>query len=84
MEPEKSAASPAEHQSIIGYNAKLGMVFFVVYLLIYALFVFLCTFTLDFMSKPWIGGVNIAVWYGFGLIVGAFVLASAFLMMCKK
>jgi len=73
-----------DERSVIRYNAKLGMTFFLIYLAIYAAFVLLCTFDLELMSKPWIGGVNLAIWYGFGLIAGAFILASAFLMLCKK
>jgi len=76
--------SAGETQSTIRYNAKLGMTFFLIYMAIYSAFVLLCTFKLDTMSQPWIGGVNLAIWYGFGLIAGAFILASAFLMLCKK
>ncbi len=86
MEPSKpsTGSPPAEDRSVIRYNARLGMLFFLIYLVIYASFVLLCTFRLDLMSRPWIGGVNVAIWYGFALIGGAFVLASAFLMLCKK
>jgi len=86
MEPIKPPAGlpPEEDAAVVRYNARLGMLFFLIYLAIYASFVLLCTFSLDTMSRPWIGGVNIAIWYGFGLIIGAFVLASAFLVLCKK
>ena len=86
MEPVKPPAGPVpiEDRSVIRYNARLGMVFFLLYLSIYAIFVVLCTFKLDWMSHPWIGGVNVAIWYGFGLIASAFIMATAYLMLCKK
>lgn len=65
------------------FNARLGIVLFFVYLLIYGLFVGLSAFRLDLMSKPFIGGVNLAVVYGFALIVGALVLALLYMALCK-
>ena len=65
------------------YNARLGVVLFLVYLVIYALFVGLSAFRLDLMSKPVLGGVNLAVVYGFGLILGAFLLAILYMFLCR-
>ncbi|CAN5611600.1 hypothetical protein BH10PLA1_BH10PLA1_15240 [soil metagenome] len=88
MEPSKSGAEPAGSSplddAVVQYNARLGIGFFLVYLAVYAAFVLLCTFKLEFMSQPWIGGVNVAVWYGFGLIIAAFVMAAAYLVLCKR
>ena len=66
------------------YNARLGIVLFIVYLLIYAGFVALSAFAPSVMAKPVVGGVNLAVVYGFGLIVGAFVLAIVYMAMCRR
>ena len=77
--------SPAvEHHSTISYNARLGLILFVIYLAIYGVFVGLCAFKYTSMAEPWLGGVNVAVWYGFVLIVGAFVMAVIYLAMCRK
>jgi uncharacterized membrane protein (DUF485 family) len=53
----------------------LGLKLFVLYLVAYALFVGLNAFSPDVMKTPVVAGVNLAIVYGFGLIVGAFVLA---------
>jgi adenosylcobinamide amidohydrolase len=53
----------------------LGLKLFALYLAAYGTFVGLNAFWPDVMKKPVIAGVNLAIVYGFGLIVGAFVLA---------
>ena len=63
-------------------NARLGIVLFIIYLLVYAAFVGLCAFSLKTMETPLLG-VNLAVVYGFGLIGFAFVLAMIYMWMCK-
>jgi uncharacterized membrane protein (DUF485 family) len=76
-------AEPGEHHSTISYNARLGLVMFAIYCVIYAVFVGLCTFALEFMGHTQIGGVNLAVWYGFALILFAFVFAAIYLYLCR-
>ena len=66
------------------HNARLGVVLFMVYLAIYATFVYLSAFRADLMGKPSLGGVNLAIVYGFGLIGGAFVLAIVYMIFCKS
>lgn len=60
------------------------MVLFVLYLLIYTTFVLLSAFAPTVMSKPVIGGVNLAVVYGFGLIGLALVLAIVYMFLCRR
>jgi len=56
-------------------TSRIGMVLFVFYLLLYGGFVFINTFSPETMeATPWMG-VNVAILYGFGLIIAAFVLA---------
>ena len=66
------------------YNARLGIVLFIVYLLIYAGFVALSAFAPSVMAKPVIGGVNLAVVYGFALIGLAFVMAMVYAIACRR
>jgi hypothetical protein len=65
-------------------TARLGMFFFIVYALFYAIFVYLSAFHLDVMSYH--GGlqVNVAVWYGFTLIISPLLLAILYARMCKR
>ena len=68
----------------ISYNARVGLILFFLYLIFYALFVYLSAFRGDLMAQPALAGVNLAVVYGFGLIFGAFVLALVYMFLCRK
>ncbi len=64
-------------------NARIGIVLFAVYLLLYGGFVFLNAFAADVMETTPIAGVNLAILYGFGLIIAALVLALLYGLLCK-
>jgi len=66
------------------YNARLGIVLFLVYLALYATFVGLSAFDPQLMARPAVGGVNLAIVYGFGLIIAAFVLALGYMFLCRR
>jgi len=63
-------------------NRRLGLVLFCVYLGLYAGFVLLSAFRPDVCDAPALGGVNVAVMYGFALIIAAFVLALVYGVLC--
>ncbi len=65
-------------------NARVGLVLFIIYLLFYGGFVFLNAFAADVMEMTPIAGVNLAILYGFALIVAAFVLALVYGFLCKE
>jgi uncharacterized membrane protein (DUF485 family) len=77
-------SSPNELTGAARYNARLGIVLFIFYLLIYAVFVALSAFSPQTMAKPFIGRVNLAVVYGFGLIVLAFVMSIIYMALCRS
>ena len=56
-------------------NARLGFALFSIYLVLYGGFVFINAFAPSLMELTPLAGVNLAVWYGFGLIVAALALA---------
>ena len=56
-------------------QSRVGLALFVVYLLIYLGFVLLNAFSPATMKSTPIAGVNLAVLYGFGLIVAAIIMA---------
>ena len=56
-------------------NSRIGYVLFLVYLLFYGGFVLLNAFSPETMEATPIAGINVAILYGFGLIIAAFVLA---------
>ena len=64
-------------------NGRLGFVLFGVYLLLYGGFVLLNTFAPQTMEALPFAGVNLAILYGFGLIVAALILALIYGAFCK-
>lgn len=63
-------------------NTRFGFVLFFVYLLFYGGFVVLSAFSPETMERMPIAGINLAVLYGFGLIIVAFVLALIYGAVC--
>jgi uncharacterized membrane protein (DUF485 family) len=72
------------HDRHVPRNARYGLVLFFAYVIVYALFVYLSAFRADLMAWQPMGGVNLAVWYGLGLIVFAIVLAVIYMFICKS
>ena len=64
-------------------NTRIGMSLFAVYLLLYGGFVFTAAFHPETMEQTPLAGVNVAIWYGFGLIAVAFVLALIYGWACQ-
>ncbi|MBQ17167.1 MAG: hypothetical protein CMJ65_08580 [Planctomycetaceae bacterium] len=65
-------------------NRKLGLILFAVYLVLYGSFVLVMAFDAKRLQAIGPGGVNLAVWAGFGLIVIALVLALVYGWMCRS
>ncbi|REJ85661.1 MAG: DUF485 domain-containing protein [Planctomycetota bacterium] len=63
---------------------RYGLSLFAVYLLIYGGFVLLNTFAPDRVEATPLFGVNLAILYGFFLIIAAFVLALTYGWLCRK
>jgi len=68
----------------IARNTRQGLVLFVVYLAFYAAFVLINAFRPTWMDTAVAGGINLAVWYGFGLIAGALVVALIYGWLCRS
>ena len=65
------------------YNARLGLFLFAVYLLAYSAFVIINAFWPALMDRVVAAGLNLAVVYGLGLIVGALILALIYAGLCR-
>ena len=63
-------------------NARIGLILFFVYLLLYGGFVLTNAFSPETMELTPLAGINLAVLYGFGLIISAFVLALLYGFLC--
>lgn len=65
-------------------KSKLGVKLFLVYTIIYFGFVIIGVFFSDLMGVYVIGGQNLAVVYGFGLIILAIVMGFIYNAMCTR
>ena len=65
-------------------NSRIGLILFFLYLLLYGGFVLLNTFSSETMEATPIAGINVAILYGFGLIIAAFVLALIYGWLCHS
>jgi len=77
---------PEEQENIetISRNTRLGLKLFTIYLALYGGFVFLNTFSPAKMEIVIFAGLNLAIVYGFTLIVAAFVLALIYGWLCRN
>ncbi|WP_145122345.1 DUF485 domain-containing protein [Rosistilla oblonga] len=65
-------------------NSRIGLILFFCYLLLYSGFVFINALSPDSMDMQPIEGINLAIVYGFVLIVGAFAMALLYGLLCKN
>ena len=73
----------SESQETIDRNKRLGLTLFFVYLVFYAGFVLINTFSSDVMEIKTFAGLNLAITYGFALIILALVLALIYGWLCR-
>ena len=66
------------------FNARLARWLFLVYSLVYLAFVIVCGFAPQLVEWKPVGGVNLAIWWGFGLIGLAFLLSTFYGVLCRK
>jgi uncharacterized membrane protein (DUF485 family) len=82
--PPDSKAPLDDHPEVSAANARAGLVLFFIYLAFYAGFMALAAFAPQSMGQPVLGGVNLAITYGMALIVGAFVIAAIYMVLCAR
>jgi len=63
--------------------ARYGIALFFIYFALYALFLVINTFRPQAMDWVPAFGVPLSVWYGFGLIIAALVLALVYCWLCR-
>jgi uncharacterized membrane protein (DUF485 family) len=79
-----SEAREQEDAAVVAYNTRIGVVLFFIYVAFYGGFMALSAFRPELMSRPFAGGANLAVVYGFALIAAAIVLALIYMRLCRK
>jgi uncharacterized membrane protein (DUF485 family) len=65
-------------------KARLGVWFFFLYLFFYAGFVTIGVLNYELLSQGVIGGLNLAIFYGFGLIIFAVLLGIVYNYLCSR
>ena len=65
-------------------KSRLGLWFFFLYFFFYAGFVAIGVFNYELLAQEIIGGVNIALLYGIGLIVFAVLLGILYNYFCSR
>ena len=66
------------------YKRRLGLIMLAVYGVIYLVFIIINVATPKTMGTIVVGGLNLAIVYGFALIVIAFLLAIAYNWACTR
>jgi uncharacterized membrane protein (DUF485 family) len=80
----KPTESPIEEDHAISYKTRLGVQMFFVYALVYAGFVLINIIKPVLMETEIIFGLNLAVVYGFGLIILSLIMALVYNYLCVK
>ncbi len=65
------------------YKAKLGVIMFILYVVVYVGFILINSLNPHLMKLN-VGKINLAIFYGIGLIVYALVLAGIYNYLCTK
>jgi uncharacterized membrane protein (DUF485 family) len=73
-----------DHPEVSAANARAGLWLFFAYLALYAGFMGLAAFAPQTMGVPVLAGVNLAIAYGVGLILGALVVAAIYMWICGR
>jgi uncharacterized membrane protein (DUF485 family) len=83
--PDPLPLHPPRHrsQNAWDFNARVGLLLFAVYLVLYGGFIYLSAFRREVMARASVGGMNLAIVYGLALIVAAFVLAVLYMFLCR-
>ncbi len=77
-------AEKVEKDGATDFKARLGLILFGIYSLIYAGFVLINTFDPKLMGNDVVAGLNLAVVYGFGLIILAIIMGLIYNVVCTR
>ena len=76
--------SEQEPEYVSEKKAKLGIRFFFIYLFVYAGFVAIGVLNYELLAVEVFRGINLAVFYGFGLIIFAILLGILYNHYCNR
>ncbi len=70
-------------EAVERHNAKVGMILFVAYLAVYSAYMIVNVLAPSWMDIVPFWGLNLAVIWGMGLIIGALVLSIVYMLLCR-
>lgn len=73
-----------ENESLIKRKSSLGIRLFFIYLICYAGFVAIGVFQYELLAIQVLGGLNLALAYGIGLIIFAVILGVVYNYYCSR
>lgn len=76
--------SPQEEDLASEKKSKLGIRFFFIYLLLYSGFVAIGVLNYELLAYEVFRGLNLAIFYGFGLILFAVLLGILYNFLCSR
>lgn len=82
MHQHQPTEQEADHAS--EKKAKLGIQFFFLYLFLYSGFVAIGVFNYELLALEVFRGLNLAIFYGFGLILFAVLLGILYNFLCSR
>jgi len=77
-------ATPAGKDPAAAYKMRIGLWMFLFYAIFYGIFVAINLLNPQAMGTIVVAGLNLATVYGFALIIGAFIEALVYNMLCGK
>jgi len=80
---EHGPASEWHQEESQGYKTRLGLIMFAIYTPIYFAFVAICVISPRLMAVN-VGSLNVAIVYGFGIIILAIIQAIIYNSICSK
>ncbi len=82
MQHQPQANIVTDHAAV--YKSRLGVKLFILYTLVYAGFVIIGLTKPELMGLEIISGQNIAIVYGFGLIILAIIMGFIYNLFCTR
>ncbi|OGN87390.1 MAG: hypothetical protein A2158_03340 [Chloroflexi bacterium RBG_13_46_14] len=67
----------------VSYKAKLGLVMIAVFAIVYAIFILICVISPKTIANS-VGSLNVAVEFGFGIIILAIIQALIYNFFCSR
>lgn len=84
MSDDSPANLPAANAAQQERNARYGLILFALYFALYAGFIGMSVLIPRQMAAPALFGINLAIVYGFVLILAALVLALIYMALCAR